>query len=64
MDNLKNILGWSALVLTIFIYLSSAIPFIKVLRGKISFEETPGFLVLSTYVSCLFMVHIWRNNNE
>lgn len=58
MDNIKNIFGWSALILTIFIYVSPAIPFIKVLRGKISYEETPGFLVLATYISC-FLWYIY-----
>ena len=52
MAKLEDIFGWLAFLLTMFIYLAPAIPFINVLKGKMSFEETPGLLVLSTYISC------------
>ena len=52
MDNLEDIFGWVALALTMFIYISPTIPFFNVLRGLISYEETPGILVSATYVNC------------
>ena len=52
MDNLEDIFGWAALGLTMCIYLTPAMPFINVLKGKLSYEETPGVLVSCTYVNC------------
>ena len=52
MVKLEDIFGWLAFLLTLFIYISPAISFINVLKGKMSFEETPGVLVLATYISC------------
>ena len=34
------------------IYLTPVLPFINVLKGKVSYEDTPGVLVSSTYVNC------------
>jgi len=52
MDNLEDIFGWAALGFTMFIYLTPVLPFINVLKGKVSYEETPGVLVSATYVNC------------
>jgi len=52
MDNLEDIFGWAALCLNMCIYLTPVLPFINVLKGKVSYEDTPGVLVSSTYVNC------------
>ena len=52
MDNLEDIFGWAATCFTICIYIGPILPFIKVIKGKISYEETPGVLVSATYVNC------------
>ena len=52
MDNLEDILGWAATCFTVCIYLTPIFPFIRVLKGKLSYEETPGVLVSCTYVNC------------
>ena len=52
MDSLEDILGWAATCFTVCIYFSPIMPFIKVLKGKLSYEETPGVLVSCTYVNC------------
>ena len=48
MDNLEDILGWAATCFTVCIYLTPIFPFIRVLKGKLSYEETPGVLVSCT----------------
>ena len=52
MDNLEDVFGWAALGLNMFIYLTPVLPFLNVLKGKISYEDTPGVLVSSIYVNC------------
>ena len=52
MDNLEDIFGWAALCLNMCIYLTPVLPFINVLKGKVSYEDTPGVLVSATYVNC------------
>ena len=52
MDDYEDAIGWAALGVTMCIYLSPVLPFINVLKGKISYEETPGVLVTSMYVNC------------
>ena len=54
MDDLEDICGWAALAITMFIYASPALYFFNVLRGKLSYEETPGILVSTAYVNCFF----------
>ena len=54
MDDLEDIFGWAALAITMFIYASPALYFFNVLRGKLSYEETPGILVSTAYVNCFF----------
>ena len=49
MVKLEDIFGWLAFLLTLFIYISPAISFINVLKGKMSFEESPGFSFSNIY---------------
>jgi solute carrier family 50 protein (sugar transporter) len=51
-NNLEDIFGWAALCLNMCIYLTPVLPFINVLKGKVSYEDTPGVLVSATYVNC------------
>ena len=52
MENLEDAFGWVATCLTMCFYISPVIPFINVIKGKISYEDTPGVLVSASYVNC------------
>ena len=43
MDNLEDIFGWAATCFTICIYIGPILPFIKVIKGKISYENKYNF---------------------
>ena len=52
MDTIQECFGWIAAGLNICYYLTPAIPFLNVLKGKLNFEDTPGVYVTCCYVNC------------
>ena len=52
MDTVQEGIGWAAGCFTVLYYLAPVLPFINVLKGKISFEDTPGVFVTTCYVNC------------
>ena len=52
MDVIQECFGWLGACMNITFYLSPIMPFINVLKGKISFEDTPGIYVTTCYVNC------------
>ena len=52
MDSLQECVGWGAACLTVLYHLAPIEPFLRVLRGKLNFEDTPGVFVTTCYVNC------------
>ena len=52
MDKAQEIFGWVATGLTICLYISPIIPFIKVFKKKLKYEDTPIVLISTSYVNC------------
>lgn len=52
MDTLQESIGWIAGCFNICFYLTPTFNFIKVLKGKVNFEESPGVYVTTCYVNC------------
>ena len=52
MDSLQEGVGWGAACLTVLYHLAPIEPFLRVLRGKLNFEDTPGVFVTTCYVNC------------
>lgn len=52
MDTLQESIGWLAGCFNICFYLTPTFNFIKVLKGKVNFEESPGVYVTTCYVNC------------
>ena len=48
-----EVFGWIATYLSIPVFMSPTIDFIEVLKGTLSYEKTPIFLILTTYFNCL-----------
>ena len=53
MENVQEGFGWLATGLSICGFISPIFPYLNVLRGRLSFEETPAVLVTTSYVNCL-----------
>ena len=53
MVKIDSILGSSALVITIATFLYPIMPFIKVIKGKLNYENTPTLLITTGYCYCL-----------
>ena len=52
MDTIQESIGWIAGCFNICFYLTPVFNFIKVLKGKVNFEESPGVYVTTCYVNC------------
>lgn len=52
MDTLQESIGWIAGCFNVCFYLTPTFNFIKVLKGKVNFEESPGVYVTTCYVNC------------
>ena len=52
MDSLQEGVGWGAACLTVLYHLAPIEPFLRVFRGKLNFEDTPGVFVTTCYVNC------------
>ena len=51
-ENIQDLFGWIATCLTICFYFSPIFPFLKVIKGELNYEDTPGILVTSIYINC------------
>ena len=51
MNFLQEIFGWIAFILNIIFYIIPIPHFIKVIQGKINFEDTPGVYVTTCYMN-------------
>lgn len=51
METVQECFGWLAAGLTVLSFISPIFPYIKVLKGKLNFEDTPAVLVTTSYVN-------------
>ena len=59
-DNLKllgDIFGWIGTCISIYFFLSPAVPFYKLIRGQIKLNDSPGLLLVFTFLNCI----LWFN---
>ena len=52
MEGIKNMFGLIGTMLSLIIYISPAVPFVEVYKGNLNYEETPGFIISSSYINC------------
>ena len=60
MEYLEDCVGWMAAGVTLISYFSPIIPYINLIKGKISFEDTPAVFVSTAYVN-YFCWYIYGN---
>ena len=51
MDNFQEMCGWIGCGLNILYHLAPVFPFLRVIQGKVNFEDTPGIFVSTCYVN-------------
>ena len=51
MESFQEFCGWSASVLTIISFIFPIFPYLNVIRGKLSFEDTPAVHVTTCYIN-------------
>ena len=56
--DLEDIVGWIGCILTTCFFIPQLSPFINIIRGKLYFEDAPGFFISSCYANCfLWMIY-------
>ena len=57
MDKAQEINGWAGAGFTIISFFFPAYSYLNVIRGKLSYDNTPSFLVISSYINyfCLYV---------
>ena len=50
-DVVQEIGGWTAAILTLYLFIPPLYPYINLLKGKINYEETPGAYVFIHYIN-------------
>ena len=48
----QEIIGWISFIFTLYFLIHPSISFYKMFKGKLSVEETPITLIVTTYISC------------
>ena len=52
-ESFADFFGWVAAIMTIYFFIVPIIPFYKVIKGKLNYEETPGAYITLVYLNCL-----------
>ncbi len=57
MDKVQEISGWLAMAVTTCSFLFPVFPYLNVLRGRMNYEDTPSFFVISSYINyfCMYV---------
>ena len=57
MDKVQEISGWLAMAVTTCGFLFPVFPYINVLRGRMNYEDTPSFFVITSYINyfCMYV---------
>ena len=51
METVQECFGWAGAVITVLSFITPVFPYLKVLKGKISFEDTPAVFVTTSYIN-------------
>jgi solute carrier family 50 protein (sugar transporter) len=63
-DLVGDIFGWVGTVIAIYFYVAPAVPFIKVLKGELSYKDSPGILLICSFMNCILWADYGLVNNK
>ena len=52
-DSVGNIFGWVGTVIATYFYIAPVVPFLKLIKGEISWKESPGILLICSFMNCI-----------
>ena len=52
-DIVGNIFGWVGTIIATYFYLAPAVPFMQVLTGKLNYKDSPGVLLIMSFMNCI-----------
>ena len=52
-DVIESIFGWLGSLLSIYFFIAPIHPFTKVFQNKIDYKDSPGILLLFTFMNCI-----------
>lgn len=52
-DLVGELFGWVGTAISFYFYLAPVVPFMKVLREEISYKDSPGILLISSFLNCI-----------
>ena len=55
-DIVGEVFGWIATVISVCFFIAPIVPYIKLIKGKITYKETPGLLLICSFLNCLLWV--------
>ena len=55
-DLVGDIFGWVGTCISMFFYIAPVVPFLKLIKGKITYKESPGLLLLCSFMNCMLWV--------
>ena len=52
-DFVGDIFGWVGTGISLFFYIAPVVPFLKLIKGEISCKESPGILLICSFMNCI-----------
>ena len=52
-DLVGDIFGWAGTVISFVFFVTPIVPFIDLIKGKITYKETPGALLICSFMNCI-----------
>ena len=62
-DLLGDIFGWVGTAISTYFYLAPAVPFFQVLTSKLDYKDSPGVLLICSFMNCILWADYGLLNN-
>ena len=49
----SQIFGWTGTALATYFYIAPIVPYLKVIKGQITYKEAPGVLLICSFLNCI-----------
>ena len=49
----STIFGWVGNALALYFYIAPIVPFVKVIKGQMTWKQSPGVLLLCSFLNCI-----------
>ena len=49
----STIFGWVGTALALYFYIAPIVPFLKVIKGEMTWKQSPGVLLLCSFLNCI-----------